>query len=170
VYIGLDIWGRNCEWYGGFKIDVGLAKIASVCQASMSVGLFSIAWLYESLPPEDYVENSHKFWRIAAKHLNACSQITAADLPLKTRFHCGADGGVMNSSKQDMCAHVLCQPEGSADGENLLIADYNQSLGLHIEKYRSKSKIRYASCHVSINGVDYSAVTCRHRAASASIC
>jgi len=142
VYIGLDIWGRNCEWYGGFKIDVGLAKIASVCSTSMSIGLFAIAWLYESLPPDEYVANSHKFWRIASKHLNECHKITSKDLPLCTSFECGVDGATIDSSKQQMCAHLLCQPDRVEEGENLLTADFRPSIALHIQKYHSKSIVR----------------------------
>uniref|UniRef100_A0A1B6M7N1 Cytosolic endo-beta-N-acetylglucosaminidase TIM barrel domain-containing protein n=1 Tax=Graphocephala atropunctata TaxID=36148 RepID=A0A1B6M7N1_9HEMI len=61
VFVGVDVWGRNCYQDGGFNVDKALAVLRTL---NMSVAIFAPGWTFETLPAdEDFLTRETSFWR-----------------------------------------------------------------------------------------------------------
>lgn len=80
VYVGIDIFGRNCFGGGGFNTSAALSVAREM---RLSVALFAPGWIYECHPVDEFVSLSCKFWSLVLPHLNIHGP---ASLPIRTSF------------------------------------------------------------------------------------
>lgn len=59
VYVGVDVFGRNCFGGGGFSCNVAFAEIA---KKRLNAAIFAPGWVVECNDEEKFVENEQKFW------------------------------------------------------------------------------------------------------------
>ncbi|XP_013403373.1 cytosolic endo-beta-N-acetylglucosaminidase [Lingula anatina] len=81
VYVGVDVFGRNCFGGGGFntKEAVTVAR-----RQGLSVAIFAQGWVYEKLGKEEFTENENKFWSFLHEH--CAVHPVVRDLPFATSF------------------------------------------------------------------------------------
>uniref|UniRef100_UPI00358FE564 cytosolic endo-beta-N-acetylglucosaminidase isoform X2 n=1 Tax=Myxine glutinosa TaxID=7769 RepID=UPI00358FE564 len=80
VYVGVDVFGRNCPGGGGWSTHVAIAMIREV---GLSTAIFAPGWVHEVLGTEDFHENQLRFWNFIDEYLPTHSIST---LPLVTTF------------------------------------------------------------------------------------
>ncbi|XP_057366566.1 uncharacterized protein LOC130687416 isoform X2 [Daphnia carinata] len=98
VYVGIDVFGRNCFGGGGFNTD---AAFSVVRQHNLSAAVFAPGWIYECHPIEQFKELSFKFWSLLFPYMNLHG---TNSLPIRTSFCPGYgqgkyDGGQLVDSK-----------------------------------------------------------------------
>jgi mannosyl-glycoprotein endo-beta-N-acetylglucosaminidase len=64
VHVGMDVFGRNCEWYGGYALHCAFDALA---ETRLSAGIFAIGWLHECEPAKEYVRNMHRYTKHAQR-------------------------------------------------------------------------------------------------------
>ncbi|XP_054288978.1 cytosolic endo-beta-N-acetylglucosaminidase-like isoform X2 [Macrosteles quadrilineatus] len=89
VYVGVDVWGRNCYYDGGFNLDKALGLLRSM---NMSVAIFATGWTFEAASPELFIERETSFWNKLSRFLFVHGP---ANLPFHTNF---CQGIVMNGN------------------------------------------------------------------------
>lgn len=80
VFVGIDVFGRNCYGGGGFNTVDALSVVR---QHRLSAAIFAPGWTYECLPIEEFPEANSKFWSLLLPYLHfhgPCS------LPIRTSF------------------------------------------------------------------------------------
>lgn len=60
VYVGVDVFGRNCFGGGGFDSDKAVSVIRSV---GLSVALFAASWTHECLDKRNFTHLEYLFWQ-----------------------------------------------------------------------------------------------------------
>ena len=83
VYVGVDVFGRNCFGGGGFNTAAALS-IAREFQ--LSVAIFAPGWVHETHPLQDFHFYNEKFWSLLLPHLALRG---SASLPILTSFCTG---------------------------------------------------------------------------------
>jgi len=83
VYVGIDVFGRNCHGGGGFNTSIALSAAR---QHGLSAAIFAPGWVYESHPIEKFHELNTKFWRTLLSNLNIHIVIES---PVETSFCSG---------------------------------------------------------------------------------
>ncbi|XP_054168952.1 cytosolic endo-beta-N-acetylglucosaminidase-like [Oppia nitens] len=63
VYVGVDVFGRNC--YGGGGLNTNLA-VQEIVKHDLSVAIFASGWTYEVMGEENFTENEYHFWSLLA--------------------------------------------------------------------------------------------------------
>ena len=81
VYVGVDVFGRNCYGGGGFNTSSALSVIR---QNGLSAAIFAPGWIYETHPVEQFHELSSKFWLSLLPDLNIHDLMI--ELPMETSF------------------------------------------------------------------------------------
>ena len=80
VYVGVDVFGRNCYGGGGFNTDSALSFIR---QHGLSVAIFAPGWVYECNPIQEFHQINTKFWLSLLPYLSIHE---IAELPIFTNF------------------------------------------------------------------------------------
>lgn len=93
VYVGIDVFGRNCFGGGGFNTD---AAFSVVRQYNLSAAVFAPGWIYECHPIEQFKELSFKFWSLLFPYMNLHGPNS---LPIRTSFCPGYGQGKYDSGQ-----------------------------------------------------------------------
>lgn len=96
VFVGVDIFGRNCFGGGGFNTSAALSVVR--CEMGLSTAMFAPGWVYEHFP-DDFSAQSCKFWSLILPYLSIRGP--AASLPFHTSFCPGY--GQVEYSKGQVC-------------------------------------------------------------------
>lgn len=80
VFVGIDVFGRNCFGGGGFNTNAALSVIR---QERLSAAVFAPGWVFECHPVEEFEELSFKFWSLLFPYLNVHGPTS---LPIRTSF------------------------------------------------------------------------------------
>ncbi|KAK3912033.1 Cytosolic endo-beta-N-acetylglucosaminidase [Frankliniella fusca] len=80
VYVGVDVFGRNCFGGGGFDSDKAVSMIRSV---GLSVALFAASWTHERLDKRNFTYLEYLFWQKLWPYLYLHGPIK---LPFSTSF------------------------------------------------------------------------------------
>ncbi|KAL5018759.1 hypothetical protein ScPMuIL_004481 [Solemya velum] len=80
VYVGVDVFGRNCYGGGGYNTNKALEMIAN---HGLSTALFAPGWVYETRGEDDFIQNDKRFWSLLHGYLPCHSH---CELPLATSF------------------------------------------------------------------------------------
>lgn len=94
MYVGIDIFGRNCFGGGGFNTA---AAVMVARELRLSVALFAIGWVYECHPLDQFAALSSKFWSALLPHFGLRNTISS--LPIRTSF-CPGFGKAVYSKGQ----------------------------------------------------------------------
>ncbi len=57
VYVGIDVFGRNCYGGGGFNCDLAFEQIIKF---KLNVALFAPGWIHETQNEEMFLHNNQK--------------------------------------------------------------------------------------------------------------
>lgn len=95
VYVGIDVFGRNCYGGGGFNSVEALLEIR---KKKLSAAIFAPGWLYECHPIEQFPELSLRFWSLLLPFLKVCGPTS---LPIRTSFCQGYGRGKYVSGEVD---------------------------------------------------------------------
>jgi mannosyl-glycoprotein endo-beta-N-acetylglucosaminidase len=87
VYIGIDVFGRNCFGGGGYNCNLAFNEI---CNANLNAALFAPGWVLECNDGKMFVENQLKFWCLIESF--AVKQ-RLSQLPLLSTFNQGCGNG-----------------------------------------------------------------------------
>lgn len=66
VYVGIDVFGRNCLGGGGWNTDYAMKIIRNY---NLSAAIFAPGWVYENLNKKEFSKNQDKFWSKLKPHL-----------------------------------------------------------------------------------------------------
>lgn len=80
VFIGIDVFGRNCYGGGGFGTGSALSVVR---KHELSAALFAPGWVHERHSADDYPAVDRRFW---ASLLPRLSISGVASLPVETSF------------------------------------------------------------------------------------
>ncbi|XP_077979787.1 cytosolic endo-beta-N-acetylglucosaminidase-like [Glandiceps talaboti] len=80
VYVGVDVFGRNCFGGGGWNTNKAMKVI---CEQQLSTAIFAPGWVYERMGSENFLVNQNRFWELLSEF---CSPHGIASLPLVTSF------------------------------------------------------------------------------------
>ena len=80
VFVGIDVFGRNCFGGGGFNTNAALSVAR---QEGLSAAIFAPGWVYECNPIEEFDEFSLRFWSHLLPHLSLRGPTS---LPIRTSF------------------------------------------------------------------------------------
>ncbi len=80
VFVGIDVFGRNCFGGGGFNTAAALSVVR---QEGLSAAIFAPGWVYECHPIEEFDRLSFRFWAHLLPHLSVRGP---ASLPIRTGF------------------------------------------------------------------------------------
>ncbi|XP_046438826.1 cytosolic endo-beta-N-acetylglucosaminidase 1-like isoform X2 [Daphnia pulex] len=80
VFVGIDVFGRNCFGGGGFNTNAALSVVR---QERLSAAIFAPGWVYECHPVEEFENLSFKFWSLLFPYLNVHGPTS---LPIRTSF------------------------------------------------------------------------------------
>ena len=58
VFVGVDVFGRNCYGGGGFNT---IAAVRKALDATLSVAIFAFGWVFECLPANKFIYNQQLF-------------------------------------------------------------------------------------------------------------
>ncbi len=94
VYVGIDIFGRNCFGGGGFNTA---AAVTVTRELRLSAALFATGWVYECHPLDQFAALSSKFWSALLPHFGLRNTIDS--LPIRTSF-CPGSGKAFYSKGQ----------------------------------------------------------------------
>lgn len=87
VYVGVDVFGRNCFGGGGFNTASALSVSREL---QLSVAIFAPGWVHETHPLQDFHSMNEKFWSLLLPHLVIRG---TASLPIVTSFCTGLGKG-----------------------------------------------------------------------------
>ncbi|CAG2163116.1 unnamed protein product [Oppiella nova] len=79
VFVGIDVFGRNC--FGGGGLNTNLA-VKEVAKHDLSLAIFASAWTHEVLGATDFTANEYLFWSLLDLGVHHFPQT----LPLCTSF------------------------------------------------------------------------------------
>ncbi|XP_019643810.1 PREDICTED: cytosolic endo-beta-N-acetylglucosaminidase-like [Branchiostoma belcheri] len=80
VYVGVDVFGRNCYGGGGFNSNKALSVIR---KQGLSAAVFAPGWVLEKLGADNFSTNQNKFWDLLS---DLCPMHGPAALPFVTSF------------------------------------------------------------------------------------
>ncbi|XP_033631181.1 cytosolic endo-beta-N-acetylglucosaminidase-like [Asterias rubens] len=80
VYVGVDVFGRNCFGGGGYNTNKAMSVIR---QNQLSAAIFAPGWVFERQRVEDFIANQNKFWSLLDEFLPTHG---VASLPFFTNF------------------------------------------------------------------------------------
>ncbi len=80
IFIGVDVFGRNCYGGGGFSSDLAVEKIK---EYDLSCAIFATGWVIECNQASDFFLNNEKFWRLL-ESATVCRSISS--LPILSTF------------------------------------------------------------------------------------
>jgi len=80
VYVGIDVFGRNCHGGGGFNTSSALCVVR---QHGLSAAVFAPGWVYECHPTDKFHELNTKFWSTLLSNLNMHD---TTEFPVQTSF------------------------------------------------------------------------------------
>jgi len=80
VYVGIDVFGRNCFGGGGFNT---IAALDVVRGHGLSAAIFAPGWVYERHTVDEFPTLNAKFWRLLVPQLNVRG---VSQLPIATTF------------------------------------------------------------------------------------
>ncbi|XP_035695169.1 cytosolic endo-beta-N-acetylglucosaminidase-like [Branchiostoma floridae] len=80
VYVGVDVFGRNCFGGGGFNTNKALSVIR---KQGLSAAIFAPGWVHEKLGADNFSSNQSKFWNLLS---DLCPMHGPAALPFVTSF------------------------------------------------------------------------------------
>ncbi|XP_030840308.1 cytosolic endo-beta-N-acetylglucosaminidase [Strongylocentrotus purpuratus] len=80
VYVGVDIFGRNCFGGGGWNTNKAMEVIK---RQGLSTAIFAPGWVMEKLGEADFVANQDKFWSLLDSYLYTHG---VSSLPFVTNF------------------------------------------------------------------------------------
>ncbi|XP_066292167.1 cytosolic endo-beta-N-acetylglucosaminidase-like isoform X1 [Branchiostoma lanceolatum] len=80
VYVGVDVFGRNCYGGGGFNCNKALSVIRN---QGLSAAIFATGWVHEKLGADNFSTNQNKFWGLLS---DLCPMHGPAALPFVTSF------------------------------------------------------------------------------------
>ncbi|XP_022089339.1 cytosolic endo-beta-N-acetylglucosaminidase-like isoform X2 [Acanthaster planci] len=80
VFVGVDVFGRNCFGGGGFNTNKAMSVIR---QNNLSAAIFAPGWVFEKHGAEDFNANQTKFWSLLDEFLPSHG---VASLPFFTNF------------------------------------------------------------------------------------
>jgi mannosyl-glycoprotein endo-beta-N-acetylglucosaminidase len=83
VYVGVDVFGRNCYGGGGFSCNVAFEEIS---KKKLNAALFAPGWVLECNDENNFVENENKFWNLLEPYL---FKRKFQELPLVSTFNQG---------------------------------------------------------------------------------
>ncbi|XP_070581186.1 cytosolic endo-beta-N-acetylglucosaminidase-like isoform X2 [Ptychodera flava] len=80
VYVGVDVFGRNCYGGGGWNTNKAMKVISD---HKLSAAIFAPGWVYEKLGWKSFLENQDRFWTLLSEF---CVPHRIRSLPLVTSF------------------------------------------------------------------------------------
>ncbi|XP_034248138.1 cytosolic endo-beta-N-acetylglucosaminidase [Thrips palmi] len=80
VYVGVDVFGRNCYGGGGFDSDKAVSLVRSM---GLSLALFAASWTHECLDKRNFIHLEYLFWQKLWPYLYLHGPIR---LPFSTSF------------------------------------------------------------------------------------
>ena len=83
VYVGVDVFGRNCFGGGGFSCNVAFEEIS---KKKLNAALFAPGWVLECNDEDKFVENENKFWSLVESFVHKKKY---KELPLVSTFNQG---------------------------------------------------------------------------------
>ncbi|EDO36828.1 predicted protein, partial [Nematostella vectensis] len=94
VYVGVDVFGRDCYGGGGYKCNQAFRVIR---EEKLSVALFAPGWVMETQGAEKFTSNEERFWGLLRK--DCFSHPLAISIPFVTSFCRGLGNKVFIDGK-----------------------------------------------------------------------
>lgn len=80
VYVGVDVFGRNCFGGGGWNTNKAMEVIR---RQNLSAAIFAPGWVMEKLGEKEFIANQDKFWSLLHPYLPTHG---VSSLPFVTNF------------------------------------------------------------------------------------
>jgi endo-beta-N-acetylglucosaminidase D len=90
IYIGVDVFGRNCQGGGGFSTRLAVEKIQ---EYDLSCAIFAPGWVIECNEAADFINTNDKFWHLLdssteRRRISSLPVLTAFTHSRAERFFC----------------------------------------------------------------------------------
>ncbi|XP_046677910.1 cytosolic endo-beta-N-acetylglucosaminidase 1 [Homalodisca vitripennis] len=155
VFVGVDVWGRNCYQDGGFNVDKALTVLRTL---NMSVAIFAPAWTFETLPErEEFLTRETSFWRRFSSYLHLHGP---AHLPFFTNFCQGISFNKTTGLPLFNLGMQQSQPTLLGCSTDLTAADSCVSLYLQDGLEYNGACLKISACHATHSALFHRVFVC----------
>ena len=101
VYVGIDVFGRNCYGGGGFNTNAALSVVR---QYGLSAAIFAPCWVYECHDIGIFPSKNTEFWLLLLPYLSVKG---LKRLPIETSFCPGFGKTKFKCGKVRFCRLII---------------------------------------------------------------
>jgi mannosyl-glycoprotein endo-beta-N-acetylglucosaminidase len=101
VYVGIDVFGRNCYGGGGFNTNAALSVVR---QYGLSAAIFAPGWVYECHDIGIFPSINTEFWLLLLPYLSVKG---LNRLPIETSFCPGFGKAKFRCGKVRICCFIF---------------------------------------------------------------